>query len=187
MTGVQTCALPISVKVNLSIGFDPQYQLTDSIRIEPKTIEIAGAADVLNKITYVETAPMSLKNVSKAVSLDLTILKTAEMKQVELSESHVSARINVTKFTEANLDLSIEVINLPNGYNLKTFPDKVNVKYNVAFDDYGKINPLDFKVIVDYKKVVQGSNKLKIQLIKFPAEVRAVKLSEEKVEYIIRK
>ena len=113
--------------------------------------------------------------------------KSSAMKQVEFSQNSVRVKINVTKFTEAMLELPVEVENLPSGLNLKTFPDKIIVKYQVTFDDYGKINASDFRIAVDYSKIEQGSNKLKVQVLKSPSKVRSVKLSNEKVEYIIRK
>jgi hypothetical protein len=61
------------------------------------------------------------------------------------------------------------------------------VKYNVAFDNYEKINSSMFRAIVDYKKIEPGSNKLKVQLVKYPQEIKAVKINPEKVEYIIKK
>jgi hypothetical protein len=135
----------------------------------------------------VETVPMSLQKVAEPLSLKLSISKTKQLNNVELSQTMVEASVKVTKFTEASLELPVEVQHLPRGYNLKIFPDKVLVTYNVAFDDYGKIDALLFKAIVDYSKIEQGSNKLRVELVKVPAQVRAVKLATEKVEYIIRK
>lgn len=177
----------VPVKINVNIEFAEQYQQTDSIQIEPKTIEVMGTKEVLATISFVETAVTNLKKVDKAVLMDLKLVKSLAMKQVEFSQNSVKAKINVTKFTEALVELPVEVENLPSGLNLKTFPDKISVKYQVAYDDYGKINSSDFKIAVDYSKIEQGSNKLKVQIVKFPANVRSVKLSYERVEYIIRK
>lgn len=177
----------VPVIASINIDFDSQYQLSDSIKVTPSFIDISGAADVLDKINSVETIPVNLKKVSSSLSLKLGLLKTAALKQVEFSESEVHAEVNVKKYTEASLELPIEVSNLPHGYSLKTFPDKVTVKYNVAFDDYATINPLQFTASVDYMKIEQGSNKLKVVLEKYPSNIRSVKLIIDKVEYIIRK
>ncbi len=177
----------VPVKINLNIKFAEQYQQTDSIQLEPKTIEVMGTKEVLATISFVETAVTNLKKVDKAVLMDLNIVKSPAMKQVEFSQNSVKVKINVTKFTETQVELPVEVENLPNGLNLKTFPDKISVKYQVAYDDYGKINSSDFKITVDYSKIEQGSNKLKVQIVKFPTNVRSVKLGNERVEYIIRK
>lgn len=177
----------VPVKVNVNLEFAAQYQQSDSMQIEPKFVDVFGTDEVLSKISFVETAIYNLKNQEKSILMDLKLVKSALMKQVEFSQNTVKMKVNVTKFTEAVVELPVEVENLPNGLNLKTFPDKITVKYQVAFDDYGKISPSDFKIAVDYSKIEQGSNKLKVQIVKSPTNVRSVKLSNERVEYIIRK
>ncbi|MES2139653.1 MAG: CdaR family protein [Bacteroidota bacterium] len=177
----------VPVKANLKLDFDKLYQQTDSIKLNPNHIKISGAADLIDKIKYVETEPVYLKNITDSLSLKLRILKTPDLKMMDLSQSSVQATVNVTKFTEATIELPIEVENLPSGYVLKLFPDKVSIKYSVAFQNYEKINALQFRVVVDYLKMEPGSNKLKVQLLKYPSEIRSVKMNPEKVEYIIRK
>lgn len=177
----------VPVKVNVNIKFKEQYQQVGNTLVEPEFVIISGAYDVLSKIHYVETVPMELKKVAAPVSLKLDILKYTQYKQVEYTPKTVYAKINVKKFTEGALELPIIVENLPPGFHLKIFPDKVLAKYQVAFDDYKKVNISDFKVAVDYSKIEPGSNKLKIQLLKKSSLVHSVKLNKEKVEFIIRK
>ena len=177
----------IPVKANLKIDFAKQYQQSDSIKLNPAFINISGASDLVNKINYVETEPLVLKNISDSLTIKLTIFKTPDLKLVDLSQSTISATVNITKYTEALLELPIDVENLPTGYDLKLFPDKVSIKYNVGFQNYEKINAIQFRAVVDYLKIESGSNKLKIQLAKYPPEIRAIKLNPERVEYIIRK
>jgi len=177
----------VRVKPNVTITFQNQYQQRDSLILTPSFIDISGASDVVDKMDFVETIPIVLKNITNSVSVKLNINRSRLMKFVEVSQPNVQATLNVTKFTEAIIELPLEVENLPLGYGLKTFPDKVSVKYNVAFDDYEKINVTQFRAIVDYKKIENGNNKLKIQLVKFPPEITAVKMNPEKVEYIIKK
>jgi YbbR domain-containing protein len=177
----------VPVKCNLSLLFNKQYNLTDSISIEPQYITVAAEAEVINKIDFVETQPVTLQNISSSKTIKLPVIKAPDFKHVEFSNMFVKATINVTKYTETSLDLPVEIENLPPGYTFKAFPDKVGVKFNVAFKNYEKITPSDFRAVVDYKKIDQESNKLKVQLVKLPAGIRNVKLVTEKVEYIISK
>ncbi len=180
-------ARKVPVKTNLKIDFDKQYQQSDSVKVIPDYITISGAADVVNKINYVEAEPVTLKGVNDSLSLKLNIMKTPDIKMVDLSHSTVQVLVNATKYTEGTSELPIEIENLPRGYGLKIFPDKVTVKYHVAFENYEKINALQFRAVVDYSKIEQGSTKLKVQLLKYPSEIRSVKLNPEKVEFIIKK
>ena len=177
--------IPVVAKLNLS--FESQYQQSDSIKLTPSFITISGASDIIEKINEVVTVPMNIKNINSSVSVKLAIATSEDLKFVECSQSTIQAQINVTKFTEGNIELPIEVDNLPAGFGLKTFPDKISVKYIVAFENYEKINSLQFRAVVDYKKIESGNNKLKVQIVKSPSEVHSIKVSPEKVEYIIRK
>lgn len=177
----------VRVIARLHLNFESQYQQTDSVELTPAFIDISGAADVIGKINFVETVPVTLKNVTRPVSVKLSIQKTPGLKFVELSPDAVHAKVKVAKFTEGSLQLPVEVENLPHGYGLKTFPDKVTIKYNVSFDNYEKISPVEFRASIDYMKIEPGSKKLKIQLVKYPSEIRSIKIIPEKVEYIIRK
>lgn len=177
----------VPVKVNLALDFNNHYQQADSIKVIPNYITISGAAEEVAKITRVETVALSLKDVTDSLVLDMAILKTPQMKLIDFSQPKVKVLVDVTKFTEGSVELPVEVANLPRNYSLKIFPDKVTVKYNVAFKNYEKISPIQFKAVVDYQKIEQGSTKLKVNLVKSPSEIRSVKLSPEKVEFIIRK
>lgn len=177
----------VPVKSNLKINFDNVNQHCDAIKLSPEFIFISGSANLIERINYVETEPKILNSVEDSLTIKLNILKTPGLALMELSQLSVQAKVKVTKYTEANIELPIEIENLPAGYGLKLFPDKVSIKYNVAFQNYEKINALQFHAVVDYLKIEPGSNKLKIQLLKFPEEIKSVKMNPEKVEYIIRK
>lgn len=177
----------VPIKKNIYINFEEQYQLKDSITVVPDFVDVSGTKEDLDKITYVETAQLKLNKIAGPAILKVELSKPKDLKQVEFSQNTVQVKFNVTKYTESVLELPIEVENLPHGLILKTFPDKVILKYQVAFDDYGKIMASDFRVAVDYLKIEAGSNKLKVQILKSPSLVRSVKLNNDKVEYIIRK
>jgi hypothetical protein len=177
----------VPVNYHMTLFFSKQFNLTDSVAIDPKYITVSGEESVINEIDSVETQHVTLGDISNSTTVRLPILKPAAFKHVEFSHSFVTATINVTKYTEASLELPVEVENLPLGYSFRTFPDKVTVKFNVAFENYEKINALNFRAVVDYKKIDEGSNKLKVQLVKVPQGIRNVKLVTEKVEYIISK
>jgi YbbR domain-containing protein len=177
----------VPVKANLKLGIDSRYQQSDSVKLIPGFVDISGAADVIDKVDHVETIPVSLENIDKTQTINLKIAVDSGKKGFELNPSQVKALVTVVKFTEANIELPIEAINLPPGYTLKSFPDKVNVRYNVAFDNYDKINAQQFRAVIDYKKADPGSNKLRITLEKFPMDIRSVKLNPERVEFILKK
>ncbi len=177
----------VPVIVNFKIDYYNNYQPSDSLVLTPPFITISGAKEFVDKVNSVETKPIVLKKVKNNISLQVAILQTNETKLLELVPAFVKVELKVTKHTEGSIELPVEFKNVPASMSIKTFPDKVNVKYNVALEDYEKIKVSDFRAVVDYSKATKGNNKLKVELIKVAAEVHSPKISPEKVEFIIRK
>ena len=166
---------------------DPNLTVTHSIRQLKALHATSGAIDVIDNVSYVVAQPLALKGINKTEKVRVLLYHDKKRGKIEYSTEKIDVTIRVQKFTEASVELPILVENLPAGYSLKMFPDKVQVKYNVAFDNYEKINASGFRAIIDFSKIQEGDNKVKVQLVEFPEEIRAVKLNPEKVEYIIKK
>jgi YbbR domain-containing protein len=177
----------VPIKHSIQLSFEKQYHLSKAIVINPSKITISGASDIIKKIDTLETEAQTFNNVSKSFTTNLQIANRPKFQQIETSNSVIEAKINVTKFTEGNLFLPLEVLHLPSKVSLKTFPDKVEIKYQVALEDYDKVNASQFRLVLDYNKIEKGNNKVKITLQKSSPYVRLIKLASEKVEYIIRK
>jgi hypothetical protein len=177
----------VPVIVNFKIDYFNNYQPSDSMVLTPAFVTISGVKEVIDKVNSVETKPIVLKKVKDNISLQVDILQTHELKLLEVIPASVKVELKISKYTEGSIELPIEFKNVPAGVSIKTFPDKVTIKYTVALENYDKVNAIDFKAIVDYVNISKGSNKLKVELKKTPAEIHAPKISPEKVEFIIRK
>lgn len=177
----------VPVRLNKEISFEDDYQLTDSILIIPEKVEVSGAVSDIEKIKFVETDLLVIDDIEKSTMVKLKLKKKEEYGTVDFSASDVEVKISVAKYTEASIELPIHIENLPSEFTLKIFPDKVKVKYIVAFEDYDKIHEGDFRLVVNYNTIEKGSSKIKVEMVKFPSFIKSIKLSPEKVEYIIRK
>lgn len=178
----------VPVKLNLEINYEKQFNLSDSIRIFPNAIQVSGASDKIDKIDFVETEKVVIQNAKELISQKVQLVIPS--KEITISSSSVNLTVPVAQFTEGNIDLPLEVRNLPNNFSIKTFPDKVNFKFMVAYENFNKINPEMFKAVVDYSKAELNSNLLKVEVKNFPSQYiseKTIKVSPEKVEYIIRK
>lgn len=178
----------VPVKLNASISFKEEFQQKDSITLDPAFVTISGAPSVLDKINFIVTEKVTLKNLDDNVSRKIRLEPGSYRNQLDLSVSHVRVEIPVAKFTEGSIELPVEVINLPPGYNIRTFPDKATVKYQVALSDFESIRPQMFTLIADYSKMkAETGAKLKLELVKSPANIRRARIIPDKVEFIIRK
>jgi YbbR domain-containing protein len=177
----------VPVKVNSTIEFDEHYKPIDSLTLTPSYVTISGSKDDINKIDFINTEPLVVSNAKQNINIKLNIVPPSELSYLEIDPLVVTASMKIGKYTEGSIELPIELKNIPGKKHIKIFPNKITVKYNIALEYYDKINPSDFRVIVDFAKSTKGSNKLKVELKNIPKEISNPKLYPDKVEFIIRK
>ena len=176
----------VPVKLNLDVTYEKEYELNDSIRANPTYITLSGPEEIISKVKYVETEKTKLADVDGEVQENIALKLPYDTSIVNFSATEVNVTIRVTKYTEGTLELPVEVENLPKGSKIKLFPAKVTVKYSVPFEDFEKVDASSFRIKVEYVKKLFGK-KLKVEIVKKPANVRSVRISPEKVEFIIHK
>lgn len=180
--------VPVRLHPKSQIIFRDEYQLKDSIDIEPSIVVVSGAPSVIQKLEYINTEKIVLKDVDDDISRKLRLDPSINPNLIDLSDKTVRITMKVTRFTEGSIELPVEVINLPPDYSIRTFPDKVTVKYQVPLSEYENIKPQMFAAIADYGKIrKEQGTKLKVELVKYPVNIKHVRVIPDKVEYIIRK
>lgn len=176
----------VPVKINASITFEKQYRLKDKISYKPASIQVEGLDRLVDSIKVLETDSLILNQLNKSVSGQLSIQLPDQYKSLVLSSNHVMVNVPVEQYTEASMEVPIEVINLPGNLTLKIFPEKVKITYWVAFSDFDRVLEDHFKAIVDYGKL-NNTNRLNVEIRQLPGFVTVAKITPSKVEYIIQK
>lgn len=176
----------VPVKIKSSITYAKQHQLKDSMVVFPETVRISGAQEVVNKIQFIETELIKYENLNAAINKKVNLNSQTAFGKVDLEVAVVSVNIPVTRYTEKSFELPIYVENLPDSLRVKTFPEKVNVKLVVAYEDYDNIDISLLRASVDFSQSTGNGTLLKVEL-SAPDYVKSGKISPERVEYIIRK
>lgn len=176
----------VPVKLNAQITYAKGYELKDSIRLSPSKVHLSGPEEQINKIKYAETELLTFDDVDSDEKKEVKLTLANDTSLIELSSSVVELHLAVIKFTEATLEIPVQPDNLPKGYSLKIFPNKISVKFNIPFDQMDKIDASSFRARVNYSKKT-NSKKLKVELVKKPSNVKVIKINPEKVEFIVRK
>lgn len=177
---LQMKKVPVTPDVNLS--FSPQFYLTDSITVEPDSVEISGPVAVLDTIQYLSTETVALENLGTTVERTVNIQNPP---YTNLAPEKVALRIPVERFTEKSLTLPIQVINKPDNVDLKLFPNQVNVVVSVGLTAYEKITASDFLATVDFNQITIDKETVEIQIEKQPGFIQLKKVSPLSVEYLI--
>lgn len=172
--------LPVVKKLNLN--FRQQYMLKDSVKLIPDSVSVRGIKSVLDTVKAIYTKPVTLNDLHDSLSIDLDLEK---IENLDIEPDKIKCLIPVEEFAEISFTLPIEVENLPENYRLKLFPSEAKVVCNVVFSQYRQVFPQQFKFTVNYRDISEHAEKLKVNLIKYPENVSAIRYYPIAVEYLL--
>lgn len=93
--------------------------------------------------------------------------------------------IPVEKFTEKELTLPVQVINLPEDVNFKLFPTNIKVTVMVGLSEYENVSSRDFSATVDYNQALSGENNLEVSVETNKEYIQLMKVVPNSIEYLI--
>jgi hypothetical protein len=177
----------VKIVPDLDIEYSPGYNLLGSLKLEPEKVKIYGPDHLIDSINQISTEHKELKNINSDIDIKLNLIELDESSKVTYSVKEVKVVGSVEKFTEARLKLALDIINLPQGYQITTFPGEVELIFNIGLSDYSKINDNDFKVVCDYQKTEKNElSYLLPELVSKPSIVSDVKIVPSKIDYLIK-
>ena len=177
----------VPVRPRADIETAPMYRIGDSVTVSPQFVTISGPEALLERISYIETEQKNYEDVMANIDEDVKLVLPEGVSQVSIQPSVVKIHATVGKYTEGRFTIPLNAINVPPGVDLKTFPDKVDVIFQVPVEDFATIKPEMFRAVADYRKVQGGSQSLEVEIVRAPIVIRQLKTEPSRVDFIIRK
>ena len=168
-------------RINLRAGY-----LTDSNVIsKPDCIIVRGPKILLDSIYYAETITYNQEDVYKSISKKINL---SPIEGVNFSKDFVDIELSVSRYSEKEFNIPIELINQPEGVKVKLFPPMTKVRATIPMSVIGNIRVSDFRLIADYNQILNGqTQKLELLIQKKPSSVKQIILEPNEVNYLIRK
>lgn len=178
----------VPVKADLSLSFIPQFQLYDSLKIEPDSVIIYGVKSIIDTTYVINTQHESLRFLKNNKSITLKLLKPEGKPALKISNDSVTVKISVERFTEADIEVPIGMDIKGERAAYRTFPDKVTLTCRVAMREYKRLDPSLFLVAINYKEAAAShSNLAEVYVTRQPSFAKVIRIEPEKVEFLILK
>jgi YbbR domain-containing protein len=175
----------VPVVLSLTADFEKQYDTTGKPVLTPSEVEVTGPFNVVDTLKEVRTEQIVLSNLKETVTMKTQLVSG---RFLSYSTNEIKVSLPVEKFTEGTVEVEIKAMNAGPGLSLKTFPDKVLIRYQVALSQYNNVEQSMFVAVADAAKIKEKElSKLEVELIEKPGFVRNIILEPSKVDYIIRK
>lgn len=185
MEEVATKVIPVVLDEQIRLASLHQY--VDSIKIEPEEIEIKGPASVIRDIhSWKTNVLIPSEEVTK--DIDVTIgLETHPNSNITLSSEKIRCMAAIEEVTEKQVEVPVEVLNVPDSLLLIILPKTVTVSSRVGLSDYANLSTEDFKVIADFSTIdLFNERSIRVLLKEKPSYTKQVQCIPKKVDYIIR-
>lgn len=173
----------ISVKLNSEITPAHNFIQTQEARISPNTVKIYADSTIINTLDYVETEPLVLTDLRD------TTVRTVKIKPVEgvkLVPDEVTVTIPIEELIIKKMILPIGHVNFPDYISVITFPATAEISCFIPLSMFPDVDTSDFRVVVDYVQLnKKRTNKLPLNLKRFPNYVRNIDIIPDSIEYIL--
>ena len=172
----------VPVKVSGTITPKRQYYVSDTI-FSPDSVKVYAPKAILDTIGAAYTEAINLENVSDTIQKRVSI---NPVKGARFIPDHTDLTLKVDVYAEKTVDVPVVGINFPQDKVLRTFPTKVKVTFQIGLSRFMEVHADDFLVVVDYNELLKEEGDMcKLVLKQLPKEVNHVRMSPEKMEYII--
>jgi YbbR domain-containing protein len=175
----------VPVKLLSNLKFAHQFGIADDIEITPNYVTVSGPQQDIDKISEWRTDTLRLENIQNTAVTRIGMMQN-RLKNVIIFPASAEIRIPVDEFTEKTIELPLKVINNPEYYSVNLYPKKVKVTFLVALSSYQQINENFMEVAVDLNQWKDlHHEQLSVKLTRFPEFCKFVRMTPDKVDFII--
>ena len=175
--------VPIIPKIEFNLR--PGYLLDKPLSSIPDSILISGPKTYLDSIHNIETQFFSYDDIFEPFSY---IVKLKKISKIQMPIDEVKINLSVSRHSEKEFILPIEILNLPKDKRVKLFPPKVKVKVTLPVSILSTVKDSDFSLVVDYNEInYDKTRELKLSIRKQPPAIKQIILEPKKVNFLIRR
>ncbi len=174
-------AIKLPVKLNSMVRPDI-YHYVKSVSIVPDSVTVYLPQRNTTPYDCVETLLIPQQSIGDSTTIAVGL---KEIPGAKLIPEEVSVSYEVDVYVDKVLQLPVTAVNFPYGVELKTFPTKVDVAFQIGSDDMRRLRDKDFGAVIDYKTLDLKSEKADVTLQYVPDYVRNARLLQTQVDYLL--
>lgn len=193
-TSIDSISLPYTtepgrvVPIKLQLDLEPVIGsvVSKTIKMSTKTVRLYSTSVNLDTISYVRAVPVIRRNLQETTNINVAIVP---IPGVRIIPDHVKLSIPVEPLVKKQTLVEIKVLHVPSGESILLFPAKAEVEYFLPMNMFDS-DPSGFVVTADYNDIVNsapGSNRLHVNVTRWPGYCEGVTIPNDSVEYTIVK
>jgi hypothetical protein len=180
----------IPVQLQAELSYERRFGKYGEISLEPDSVLVKGPSSIIDTISYISTEMVRYTGLNQSVGAIADLYIPNIQNSVTVSPNSVRVNIHVEEFTEAHIEVPLEVLCIDSLYDypinrLRLFPNKVNFVLLVALRDFHKVDADLFSAYVDCLDIAESGNQLIVKTGNMPVFVRLESIRPSRVDYLI--
>lgn len=173
----------VPVEINGEFTPDEMSFLT-KVEAQPDSVTVYATKDLLKTIQSVKTEYVSMTDISDKAQQKVRLQKVSGMKCVP---NVVTVSVSADVSSEGSVEVPVDVVGVPEGKVLRTYPSRVMVKFVSGAKILNMIDPSQFRVEVDYSEIVDNPDLkyLHLRIARKPAIVTNARTAISQVDYLL--
>ena len=171
----------VRIQPDFSFTIDKQFTIKDGIVLTPDSVEVTGPDLILDTLSSVRTEHLDLGELTRNYS---DRVRLSQNHDLTYDVSRVNCTIDLERFTELQVRVPIEVLNLPDSIMLQTFPSVIKLNCKVGLSKYERIEEYPFRAVVDYNKIEEGGKVLNVNILNLPDFLLGYEYAPKSVEFL---
>lgn len=183
MTYTSNPGIKVPVIVDCDITTQTQYAYSGHPIVDVDSVMLYSNSARRYSIHAIHTRPLILANLTDTNTVDVALKVPAGIRAIP---SSIKVVVPVEPLVAKQQKVAVEIINVPAGERVVTFPAITEVSYLIPKSMY-HADMAPIKATVDYRDIRPGVKSLNISLSKLPSYVRNPVLTPDHVEYVIER
>lgn len=177
----------IPVRAHVAVELGQNYMLEGPLIVDPPRIHVLGPPEEIDTLEQIQTEPLRLSDVRQSFQQEVPLAGISQLPNTRFSIQKVRVSGEVFQFSEIVIDVPIEVVNVPEGTEIRTFPEQVGILCKGRIDVLKPLVPGDFSIVADYQSPDPETGRLPLTIAGIPEAVQSGTLLETSVEFIVRR
>ncbi len=173
----------VPVVPDIVITTDRHYRVRGAPMADPDSVMVTGPRNIVDTLSKIFTVTREMSGVNRTTDVTLQLAVDGSL---SVNPRRVSVNIPVEQFTEARLNLEVEIINNREGIVVRMFPPEVTATILVALSDYNRLQESNVRAVVDLESIdLHGVDKLPVQIVNLPSYVEVVRHTPRELDFLI--
>lgn len=176
-------AKTIDVVFQGEVLLEKGFKLVGTPQMKPRKITLYGPSQMIDSISSVNTIYTSLIDLRANLTKNIP-LESLWSQKLSRSQDSVLWTAEIREYTQKEIELPVEIINIPKGRRLQIFPETMILSVEIPVDEYALYDESNFKLICDYTERISEDSFMIPRLMNLPDGVYKPELSNKKVDYV---